>query len=123
MAPTTTYIGWIIKERIIYIIFTTTTTSTMRHSLKRLNYILNIHLKNSCLEKVFDLNLSSRPKDKILVDLHYYALKFAFANSFSKIQISSFVSILRALHRANQGLFYSYIYIHIYIISSLVFCC
>lgn len=56
----------------------------------------------SFLEKNFDLNSSSRPKDKILIDLHYYALKFAFANNFSKIQISSFVSILRALHRANQ---------------------
>lgn len=52
------------------------------------------------LEKILDLN-SSYLKPKILLDLHYYALKFAIENKFSKIQISSFLSILRALHKAN----------------------
>ena len=71
--------------------------------LKSVFKALFIYIILSYLEKNFDLNPSSRPKDKILIDLHYYALKFAFANNFSKIQISSFVSIVRALHRANQG--------------------
>lgn len=51
---------------------------------------------------MFDLN-SDSPREKILIDLHYYAIKFAIENSFSKIQISSFASIIRSIHRANQG--------------------
>ncbi|CAF0909687.1 unnamed protein product [Brachionus calyciflorus] len=53
------------------------------------------------LEKILDLN-SSYLKPKILLDLHYYALKFAIENEFTKIQISAFLSILRAIHKTNE---------------------
>lgn len=53
------------------------------------------------LEKMLDLN-SSYLKPKILLDLHYYALRFAINNKLSKIQISTFLSILRAIHKANE---------------------
>lgn len=52
---------------------------------------------------MFYLNMSE-PRGQILLDLHYYAIKFAIDNDFSKIQISSFISIIRSLHRVNQGL-------------------
>jgi len=51
---------------------------------------------------MFDLN-SNSPREKILIDLHYYAIKFAIDSNFSKIQISTFISIIRSIHRANQG--------------------
>ncbi len=54
------------------------------------------------MERIFELS-SARIRDKILLDLHYFALKFAICEcGFGKIQISSFVSIIRALHKYNQ---------------------
>lgn len=44
----------------------------------------------------------NNPKDQILLDLYYYSLKFAIENDFSKIAISSFLSIIRSLHRVNE---------------------
>ena len=57
----------------------------------------------SNLEKIFNLN-SQNLKEKILVDLYYYAIKLCVENNLAEIQISSFISIIRALHKANQGL-------------------
>lgn len=53
------------------------------------------------LEKMLELN-SSYLKPKILLDLHYYALRFAINNKFNKLQISSFLSILRSVHKVNE---------------------
>ena len=49
---------------------------------------------NSYLERFFELS-ASKFREKILLDLHYFAIKFAVQEcSFNKIQISSFVSSL-----------------------------
>ncbi len=70
-------------------------------------------MKWSFLEKFFDLS-TARPRERIMIDLYYYATKFAIENNFTKIQISSFISILRAIHRANQGIDLNWIQIMSY---------
>jgi len=60
-------------------------------------------LKRRLLENLFNIN-SSTQRGKILIDLHYYAIKFAIEKNLSKIQLSAFVSIIREIHKANTGL-------------------
>lgn len=65
------------------------------------NEIFNFFIENSFIAQLFQLR-STIPQEKILLDLHYYAIKFAIENNFSKVQLSSFVSIIRSLHIMNQ---------------------
>ena len=81
----------------------------------------NLNEINIFLENFLNLNPKTL-KEKALMDLHYYAIKFALNQSFSKIQLSAFVSIVRALHRANQETpFDNYNHIMIYF-ENLMIC-
>lgn len=75
------------------------------HEVETIINLFQNQSTNDCynyLERHFSLN-STRFREKILLDLHYFAIKFAVVQcSFSKIQVSAFISIIRALHKANQ---------------------